>query len=84
MENDKTVTIKLTKSEFGKLWGAYLRYLDDVLESPHLSDEDKRLEIEDLQSVGLALWSALPAFVPVYSLRSLREIDWWFDDEQKA
>lgn len=84
MENEKTVTLKLTRSEFGNLFDSYLYRIDGVLSSPDLSHEEKTDLLEDLRPTGLVLWSALPAFVPVHSLRSLREIDWWIDDEQKA
>lgn len=84
MKNEKTVTLKLTRSEFGNLFDAYLYRIDGVLSSPDLSDEDKSGLLDDLEPVGLVLWSALPAFVPMHSLRSLKEINWWIDDEQKA
>lgn len=83
MENEKTVTLKLTRSQFGTLFDSHLYRIDEVLSSD-LPDEEKSALLDDLEPIGMILWSALPAFVPVYSLRSLREIDWWFDDEQKA
>ncbi|MBX3631210.1 MAG: hypothetical protein KF908_15170 [Nitrosomonas sp.] len=83
MENEKMVTLQLTELQFGQLFEAYLFHLDDVLDSSDLSDEDKRLTVEDLESVGLVLWNALPAFVPVHLVRSVREIDWGYRDESK-
>jgi hypothetical protein len=84
MENERTVTLTLTESQYGKLFSAYLCFVDDVLESSNLSDEDKRLEIESLQDVGLVLWSAVPAFLPVHdSLRLLNQIGWDYHHESK-
>ena len=71
MENEKTVTLTLTELQFGQLFDAYLSCVDGVLDSPNLSDEDKRLEIEELESLGSILWSAVPAFVPVHLVRSV-------------
>lgn len=84
MKNEKTVTLTLTESQYGRLFSAYLCFVDDVLESSSLSDEDKRLEIESLQDVGLVLWSAVPAFLPVHdSLRLLNQIGWDYHHESK-
>lgn len=82
MENEKTVTLTLTESQYGSLLSSYLCFVNDVLESSNLSDEDKRLEIDSLQDVGLVLWSAVPALLPVHdSLRLLNQIDWDYHRE---
>ena len=83
MENEKTVTLTLTELQFGQLFDAYLSYVDDVLDSTNLSDADKRLSIEELESVGSILWNAVPAFVSVHSVRSVRQIDWGYRNESK-